>query len=145
MDLIEVVVVGLPFCGFKILAGLALMPFSRALGLALAGLGAVDGLINTVNLVSLGARGRRAMEACLLAFSTRPFRRCADHAPSWHDFGNSLDVLLSFGLVALMIGGGFLRAMPPAQLGLWNACVILNVLGAGLLRFSSSLRGLPQG
>lgn len=145
MDLLEVVAVGLPFCGFKVLAGLALTPFSRILGLALVGLGVLDGLINAVNLVWLCVRRRRALDACFLAFATRPFRRASGHAPRWHDFGNSLDVLLSFALVALMIGGGFLREMPSHRLTLWNACVILNVLGAGLLRFSSSLRGLADG
>jgi len=56
----------------------------------------------------------------------------------------SIDVLLSFGLVALVIGGGRLRGMPPAQLTAWNACVILNVLGAGLSRFGESLRNLRR-
>ena len=145
MDLLEVIAVGFPFCGFKVLAGLALAPFSQVLGLALVGLGALDGLINAANLVSLCVRRRRVMDACFLAFATRPFRKGSSPEGRWQDFGNSLDVLLSFALVALMIGGGFLRAMPPRQLTLWNACVILNVLGAGLLRFNSSLRGLSDG
>ena len=49
-----------------------------------------------------------------------------------------------FALVALMIGAGRLRSMPAGRLAVWNACVILNVLGAGLGRFGDSWRKLSQ-
>lgn len=72
MELLEVLTVGLPFCGFKVLAGLSLQ---GAAGLLLIELGTLD---------------------------------------------------------------------TPAHLAAWNACVILNVLGAGMGRFGVSLRGLSR-
>ncbi|MDD5304753.1 MAG: hypothetical protein PHS14_16785 [Elusimicrobia bacterium] len=149
MDLLEVLTVGLPFCGFKILTGLSLTASAAAsplglLGFLLIGLGALDGAINGVNLVGLLVNGRRPMAACALALATRPFHGPAGSLRKWRDLGNSLDVLLSFALVALMIAFGRLRSMPPDRLAAWNACVILNVLGAGLGRFSDSVRDFAR-
>ena len=147
-NLLEVLTVGLPFCGFKILTGLrladsALLPL-RLLGAFLLGLGVLDGVINGANLVGLLVKGRRPMAACAFAFAMRASRKLSSPPEKWHELGSSFDVLLSFALVALVIGSGWLRAMPPDQLAAWNVCVILNVLGAGLGRFGDSLRGLAQ-
>lgn len=139
MELLEVLTVGLPFCGFKVLAGLA---FGGWAGRALAALGAVDAAINLANLAGLLAARRRPFPVCSLALATGTF----GSAPlaKRRELGASLDVLLSFILVALMIGLGRLRAMPSAHLAAWNACVILNVLGAGLGRFGASVRELSR-
>lgn len=149
MDLLEVLTVGLPFCGFKVLAGLSLAGSAAAwalkpLGAFLVGLGILDGLINGANLAGLLVQGRRPMAECSLAFALRPFGGPSRPAEKWRDLGNSLDVLLSFALVALMIGAGRLRSLPPGRLTAWNACVILNVLGAGLGRFGDSWRRLAR-
>ena len=55
---------------------------------------------------------------------------------------NSL--LISFSLVAYMVGAGRLKLLPPGLLTFWNAAVILNVLGAGLGRFGESVRNLSE-
>lgn len=148
MDLLEVLTVGLPFCGFKILTGLSLTAASasplKLLGVLLIGLGVLDGIVNAVNLAGLLVNGRRPIAACSLALATRPFRTPSSSLSKWHDLGNSLDVLLAFVLVALMIGFGRLRLMPPDRLMAWNICVILNVLGAGLGRFGDSVRSLAR-
>lgn len=137
-DLLEVLTVGLPFCGFKIVAGLAL----GGAGWLLVGLGVLDAVINLVNLAGLLAYRTRPMAACTFALATYPFRGSAPQ--KWLDLGNSLDVLLAFVLVAAMIGFGRLGALPPERLAVWNACVILNVLGAGLARFGASVRDLAR-
>jgi hypothetical protein len=142
MDLLEVLTVGLPFCGFKVLAGLS---FAGPAGAFLVALGVLDGLINGANLAGLLAKDRRPLAACSLAFAARALRAPSGPPRKWHDLGSSLDVLLSFALVALMIGGGRLGSMPPVRLSAWNACVILNVLGAGLGRIGDSLRDLARG
>jgi len=147
MDLLEVLTVGLPFCGFKILAGLSLTASAsplRLLGIFFIGLGILDGIINGINLIGLLVNGRRPMAACSLALATRPLRGPSSSLTKWHDLGNSLDVLFSFALVALMIAFGRLRLMPPDRLAAWNICVILNVLGAGLGRFGASVRNLTR-
>ncbi|MCM2304871.1 MAG: hypothetical protein NDJ72_09230 [Elusimicrobia bacterium] len=141
MDLLEVLTVGLPFCGFKILAGLSL---GGPPGVLLVGLGVLDAVINGINLLGLLVNRRRPMAACTLALAALPFRKPSASRQKWLDLGNSLDVLLAFALVALMIGYGRLAAMPAERLSVWNACVILNVLGAGLGRFGASLRDLSR-
>ncbi len=148
LELLEVLTVGLPFCGFKVLAGLSFAQSAaaggRALGAALVVLGAADALINVLNLAGLAVAGRRPTDACVFSLATRLFRRPARSPRAWQDFGNSLDVLLSFALVSVMIGGGRLRGMPEGRLAVWNASVILNVLGAGLGRLGESVRNLAR-
>jgi hypothetical protein len=140
MELLEVLTIGLPFCGFKILAGLSL---GGAGGLLLVGLGVVDAAVNAANFAGLLLARRRPLPVCALAFASGSLRGGAPLAKR-RDLGASLDVLLSFALVAVMIGFGRLRSMTPAHLAAWNVCVILNVLGAGLGRFGASLRDLSR-
>lgn len=144
MQLLEVVTVGLPFCGFKILAGLSLDGGLRLLGLALAALGVVDAAINAINLAGLLVAGRRPLAACTLSIAASALRGPRAPVAKWRDLGDSLDVLLAFALVAAMIGFGRLRLLPPDRLAAWNLCVILNVMGAGLGRFGASVRGLAS-
>lgn len=141
LNLLEVVTVGLPFCGFKILSGTSL---GGPAGFLLIGLGVLDAAINGVNLLGLLATRRRPMAACTLALATSSFRRASAAPQRWLDLGNSLDMLLAFALVALMIGSGRLASMTPERLAAWNACVILNVLGAGLGRLGASVRDLAR-
>ena len=62
----------------------------------------------------------------------------------WQDLGNSLDVFLSFSIVAFMIAGNHLKEIPSEHMTVWNLSVILNVLGAGLGRVKDSLRNLRK-
>ncbi|APR85494.1 Hypothetical protein A7982_10843 [Minicystis rosea] len=149
LELFEVLTVGLPFCGFKILAGALLVGRSevasaRLFGTALVCLGVLDALINGVNLVGLVAQGRRLLAACSFSLLLSTWRRPPASAQRWRDLGDALDVLFSFVLVAVMIGAGQLRALPPERLAVWNVCVILNVLGAGLGRFGEAWENLRR-
>ncbi len=141
LELLEVATVGLPFCGFKVLAGLS---WGGPAGAALIALGVVDAVFNVVNLAGLLATGRRPLPTCTLAMTAGLLRSGTDSLARWRDLGSALDVLLSFALVALMLGLGRLATLPPGRLTAWNVCVILNVLGAGLGRLSVSLRGLSR-
>jgi hypothetical protein len=83
------------------------------------------------------------MDACLLSLIVRKFKRPSPQRKSmWQDFGNSLDVFLSFTIVAIMIGGQFLKLLPANHMNLWNLAVILNVFGAGYGRLRNSLTNL---
>jgi hypothetical protein len=144
-DILEVVTIGFPFCAFKVVVGLLLVRegagFAEVAGALLIGLGALDALFNVVNLASLLGVRRRVVSACTFSALTRRltlFRA----SPSDHmeDLGNSIDVLLSFSLVAAMVGLGKIAALPAEQLRAWNGAVVLNVLGAGLGRVGASLR-----
>ncbi|MBI2362019.1 MAG: hypothetical protein HYV15_01360 [Elusimicrobia bacterium] len=145
MPLLEVVTVGLPFCVFKLLTGLWLLDGgagARALGWALLVLGGLDLLINTANLLSLVFLRRRALEPCLFAMAAKALGRSSGPAWTWQDLGNSLDVLLAMSIVAYMIAVQAQAGFPEARRHLWNACVILDVMGAGLTRFGGSLKRL---
>lgn len=145
MPLLEVVTVGLPFCVFKLLTGLWLLdggPAVRSLGFALLALGALDLAINTVNLVSLALLRRRVLEPCVFAMLAAALKPRQDPAWTWQDLGNSCDVLLAMSIVAYMIAVQAQAGFPEARRHLWNACVILDVMGAGLTRFGGSLRRL---
>lgn len=138
---------GLPFCGFKLLTGVALVGSDvnglPLLGRALIALGLLDAGINVINLGGLLVVRRRPFDACTLGLLSRlVLRRNADteDAWSWQDLGNSLDVLLSMTLVAVVIAAGLLGRLSTSELLAWNVCVICNVMGAGLGRLGSSLR-----
>lgn len=147
MQILEVITVGFPFCAFKIMTGIWLQgggPAARAVGWALLALGVLDLLINTLNLVGLTALRRRLVEPCLFALGASLLRKPSSPAWSWQDLGNSLDVLLAMSLVAYMIAVQALAGFPEGMRHLWNACVILDVMGAGLSRFGGSLKRFSE-
>jgi hypothetical protein len=149
METLEVLTIGLPFCVFKLAAGVAFRSGGGAwgaAGTALIGLGTVDFLFNGANLAGLLLARRRVLDACFLSFAARNLQAPARRS-RWtlQDFGNSVDVLISFSLVAYMVGAGRLGTLPPRLLAFWNAAVVFNVLGAGLSRFSESFRRLSEG
>lgn len=148
LESLEVLSVGFPFCVFKLAAGEAFRARGGAWGLAgllLVALGAVDLVFNAANFAGLVLIRRRVLDACFFSFAARSFTGAARKS-RWtlQDFGNSLDVLLSFALVAYMVGAGRLPELGSPLLGYWNAAVVLNVLGAGLLRFTESVRNLTE-
>ena len=146
LETLEVLSVGLPFCVFKIAAGVVFRSAGGAwgtLGLVLLGLGAVDLVFNGANFAGLVLIRRRVLDACFLSFAAQLVLAPAGKSKrTLQDFGNSADVLISFALVAYMVGAGRLGQLPPRLLSFWNAAVVLNVLGAGLGRFSESVRNL---
>lgn len=139
MQCLEIVTIGLPFCAFKIVTGLFFHQYW------LVGLGILDLLINVTNLLFIAFFKRRVFDACLLSFLVRVIRKPVIGMKSkWQDLGNSIDVLLSFSLVAIVIGGGFIRMLPADHLFVWNISVILNVFGAGSSRLTTSIKNLSN-
>lgn len=142
-EILGVVTVGFPFCAFKVLTGKAAFerlpaPWGAVVGGSLLTLGALDLVINVVDLVFLAFRGNRIASTCTLTLAASLFRH------GWKELGTSLDVMLSFTLVAIMVGGGFFRGFDRASLALWDVSVVFNVLGAGLNRIVGSLGNLRQ-
>ncbi len=134
---VEIVTIGLPFCAFKVLTGLVLLEHGAApAGYALIALGAIDLALNLVNLGTLLGLRRAVSGVCLSDVVMRRLGRSGARP----DLGLALDALLSFGLVAIVIGFGLLRHLPRWGLVTWNVAVILNVIGAGLSRLWAALR-----
>ena len=143
LHLLEIATVGVPFCVFKLLTGWLLLtvPAWRLVGGALLALGALDLALNAVGFVlTLAGRGGRLgvctfQQAMAMA---RPGQR------AWSEFGLSLDAMLAFTLVALMIGLGLLQRLPPRASHAWSTAVVLSVLGAGIGRLAESLAELRE-
>lgn len=134
----EIITVGLPFCAFKVLTGMALLEVGAVgrVGIVLVALGAIDLAYNLLNLGALVVGRRRLVAVCLLAHVQRRFSRSTP--PS--DLGIAVDVFLSFALVALVVGGGLIPRIRADLLPVWNVAVVLNVLGAGMSRLLGSLQ-----
>jgi hypothetical protein len=138
-EILEVLTIGFPFCVFKIVAGL----FLGHIWLVI--LGAIDVLINLTNLFSVIIFKRRLLDPCFFGVLVHLLKRPKEERiKKWMDLGNSLDVVVSFSLVALMIAGGSLRELPAEHLHWWNLSVILNVFGAGSSRLGSSIKSLKE-
>lgn len=138
LHLLEIATVGLPFCVFKLLTGslLAGNSGSRAAGVALIALGAVDLVCNVANF-SLTLAGHESPVAVCLAQNIT--MRLRPGVPSWQRLGLSIDAMFSFALVATMVGFRLLRRLPGHGQAVWSLCVVLNVLGAGIGRLAESV------
>jgi hypothetical protein len=137
MQSLEVITIGLPFCAFKILTGLYFRQY------LLVALGSLDLFINLANLFTIAFLKRRIFDSCFLSFLVRFIKKpTTDMKSRWQDLGNSIDVLLSFSLVAYVIGGGYISMLPADHLFIWNLSVILNVFGAGSSRITTSIKNL---
>jgi hypothetical protein len=99
----------------------------------------VDLVLNMANF-SLALVGRESPVAlCTAEYVVGRLNRDSE---SHRQLGLSVDAMLSFTLVAAMVGLGLLVRLGRSDLALWNLCVVLNVLGAGLGRLADSLAGL---
>lgn len=132
---VEILTTGLPFCVFKLLTALVLW---RAFGWTwvaapLAALGALDALLNVANLAALATARRRVVGVCTAELVVR-------RAGGRSEVGLAIDVCLSFALVALVVGAGWIARLPTEGVTAWNAAVVLNVLGAGVGRLAAALK-----
>ncbi|BDU71344.1 hypothetical protein [Mesoterricola silvestris] len=140
LALLEILTVGLPFCIFKLLSGLLLGRW----GYPLLVLGALDLCLNLGNVLALLVERRRTFPICtanLLAFLLGRRDR------HWSEMAAAVDVALSFLLVAVVVGGNFLRLLPGFGIAGWSTAVVLNVLGAGLSQVNQAyirLQALPE-
>ncbi len=137
MDCLEILTVGLPFCAFKIITGSLFHQYW------LIALGVIDLFINIANFIFLIFFQKRVIDACSFALLIRLLRNPSlAHKNKWQDLGNSIDVVLAFSLVAFIVGANHIKDLLPLQLQIWNICVVLNVLGAGLGRITYSIKNL---
>lgn len=136
---IELISIGLPFCVFKIITGIYLNQYWLII------LGSFDLLINLTNIISLATIKRRVLDACSFSYIVRLIKKPKPEVLSkWQDLGNAIDVLLSFTLVAYMIGWGGIVHVPEPQLTIWNISVVFNVFGAGYSRLKESIKSLKE-
>lgn len=142
LSMFEIVTVGFPFCVFKLLTGQHLFsrPGWEPVGVLLLLLGLSDALLNLSNFVVFaGGRQTRIVGICTIDQVIRLFR---PRRAAWTEVAASADVLLSFVLVAGMLGSMTLMQLPIEARQTWTTCTVLNVLGAGLTRVFRSVEQL---
>ena len=144
LDQISILTIGFPFVVFKFLLGMVSLnmpsiPLHNFIGYTLFILGFIDALINLINFIFLFIFRRYFTEVCSLTILLSKLFKNSVHFESWKEFGTSLDVMLSFTLVALMVGADLFSYLPPAYIKVWSISVVINVLGAGLSRMIITL------
>lgn len=130
---------GIPFGIYKMGGGwYVLHHVSPPLGVAMMIWGGLDIVIN-VGSVLLPKR----CSYCLLSNLGRQLQR-----RGWYAKGEAVllgvDTLLSFTIVAAMIGFGALPLQPAVAGTIWNIAVICNVLAVGLVQIRDALRESSQ-
>jgi len=139
--LVEIVTVGIPFILFKALLGYHIINLGFSIGYLFIIWGVIDLFINIYNLISNLFTGDSSLRTCFFNYVVKYILKIL---PIEHigqkDLGTALDIFLSFLIVAYMIGTGSLSTLSPLGLNLWNIAVILNVLGAGLMRLRDSAK-----
>jgi hypothetical protein len=115
--LLEIATVGLPFCAFKLLLGSVLVgePGWAAAGWGLTGLGLLDAVLNLVSFSAVLVGRETPVGVC--SFQEVVTRLRSKHQP-WKELGLSLDAMLSFTLVALMIGMHLLPQLSASSVAL---------------------------
>ena len=132
----EIISVGLPFCAFKIVTGIVALhrPSLAILGYGLLALGVIDLALNAANFASLLLLRRRIAPVCLSQWLVDRI------TTTKRGVGVAIDVLISFILVAIVVGFGLFGGLSPWTLRCWNLAVVLNVLGAGIGQLLTALR-----
>lgn len=118
---------GVPFGIFKVAFGVWL---ADHVGHAAGAVVVVWGLLDIA--LNLAAVAVPRVSYCLLSNAGRWFGR--------EDLLLAIDTLLSFGIVACMVGSGLVRELPDALRRAYDLAVVLNVLAAGLERVWNAAR-----
>lgn len=97
--------------------------------------GFVDFILNAFSLYAVSCKGNMNYPVCLLSVFCKKHRVLS----KWQDSGEALDVMLSFIIVAVVVGQNLFVFMDGSQVKLWNICTVVNVLGAGIARLGASI------
>tara|TARA_Y100000768_G_C23980901_1_gene685713 strand:- start:814 stop:1248 length:435 start_codon:yes stop_codon:yes gene_type:complete len=134
-SLYDILTIGIPFGLFKLLSGIYYnLNFLIWWGL-------LDIAINLLNFILISIKKKKVLPTCSLAmlgfFLGKNFKIKTELT---EDTGESLDVLFSFLIIAIVIGSGAIASFSPHMLLLWNISVILNIMGAGSIRLFNSIK-----
>jgi len=149
LDQIAIITIGFPFASFKWLLGhsffkMLFFPSNYIIGGALIVWSIIDLSINGANLLQLFFRNRYLTNVCLLTnvFASKYVH--AKNSVAWGELGTALDVMLSFALVAIMVGGNLFHYLSGWETCLWSVSVVVNVLGAGITRIFLSIQHVKR-
>lgn len=139
-QLLSILTIGFPFVGYKILGGILIHNLHSSfiatiIALVFVVWGLVDLVFNTISLHALMCRGHVLYPVCLLSVVGRKHPVLC----KWKDSGEALDLMLSFCIVAIVVGGNLFEYLDGAQIKVWNICTVVNVLGAGIARLGATI------
>ncbi len=139
--ILSILTIGFPFVGYKILGGIVISRLYQgswiagALAVLFIVWGLIDLFLNAVSLHAVSCRGNLNYPVCLLSVVSKKHPVLS----KWRDSGEALDIMLSFMIVAVVVGQNLFVFMDGAQVKLWNICTVVNVLGAGIARLGASI------
>ncbi len=139
--ILSILTIGFPFVGYKILGGIVINRLYDGSLLAEIGAilfivwGLIDLLLNAISLHAVSCRGNLHYPVCLLSIVSKKHSVLS----KWRDSGEALDIMLSFMIVAFVVGQNLFPLMDGSQVKLWNICTVVNVLGAGIARLGASI------
>ncbi len=139
--ILSILTIGFPFVGYKVLGGIVISRLyhdswiADVLALLFIVWGVIDFLLNAVSLHAVSCRGNLHYPVCLLSVVSKKHPVLS----KWRDSGEALDIMLSFMIVAVVVGQNLFVFMDGAQIKLWNVCTVVNVLGAGIARLGASI------
>ncbi len=128
--------VGFPFAGYKFLAGIIFLNlfqniYGLILSVAFIFLAAADVLFNIRAVVFYAVKGSFSGSVCLISYLSRKSR----YFRHFKDAGETFDTVLSFGIVAVVVGMELFEYIGGYKI-IWNTSTVVNVLGAGLSRLA---------
>ena len=132
--------VGMPFIGYKIFAGVILWrmfdkPWVHVCAAGFVALGFVDFFLHIVNFYSMCCCGRRFFSICFLSWVNRR----VSFFKQKEEIGEAVDTMLSFAIVAIVVGNTLFVYLDPWQAWTWNMCTVVNVFGAGISQLQATI------
>ncbi len=133
--------IGLPFCIFKLLFGLAAMDAGSRGDPLLSGFGLIvtvwAGMDLAMNIGRIGfdlANRPAGFEYCTIAEMGRLFKRPMVFL--------ALDTFLTFLIISAMLWSGWITRMTPAELILWYSATTLNLVSLSLVSLYNEVRAV---
>lgn len=138
--ILSILTIGFPFVGYKILAGIIINNlYSGIIAYVIAAVfivwGFIDFFLNTISFHAVCWRGNTQYPVCLLSIVARKHHVLS----KWKDAGEALDIMLSFCIVAMVVGYALFPYLDGSQVKIWNVCTVINVLGAGIARLGATI------
>jgi hypothetical protein len=135
------VTIGIPFCIYKLLFGIATIRFASTSGSVLEAFGwlvigwAGADLVMNAGRAGLDLAGREApFECCTIAQAGRIL-----HMPMVF---LAIDTFISFSIICFMLWSGWITLLTPAETVLWYGATTLNLLSLSVVSLYNEIRKL---
>ncbi|MGD9638627.1 MAG: hypothetical protein AB7U85_06170 [Alphaproteobacteria bacterium] len=148
-EIASIITAGFPFVVYKTIMGhLAYTQLANPfcyIAFVFWFLALVDFIINFLNFVFLIFKGKPFTDVCFLAFLFNFFKpKHKEDTDLWYHIGTAFDAMLSFSIVALVVGFNFFVYFVGHEVYFWNIATVFNVIGAGFFQVKNALINLKK-